>query len=108
MCCGRQRAVLPINQVQAAENSHLPDAQFLQIAARDFSFHAHPGNNGYSLFHFHKPLDALDGRQLDIHAEGYMVAREHLHHSLAVGGIHNMRDEGLLAERGDFHVSALG
>ena len=78
----RERPVLPVDEIEFSRDAHLPQPHLVQDSSLDLPLNAHPRHDGHALLHLDKQLDAFDGRQLDIHAQRDMMAREHLHDAL--------------------------
>src|SRR5487761_211939 len=87
---------------------HLADANFDELAALDLHLHAHARNNGHAHAHLDETIDAFDGRQLDVHAERDVMAREKLNHAIAVRRLHDVRDENFIAEFANRYGAAPG
>ena len=104
---GVERAVLPKDEIDAADDAHLAEAEFAKRPAGDFLLDAHARDYGDTFFHFDEALDAFYGRQLDIHSQRDAVTCEELNHAMAVGRFHNVRDKRFFSQRGDVHFAAL-
>jgi hypothetical protein len=94
----RQRSLPPVNQPQHSPHLQLIHRNPHQQPTLQLLRHRQMRNQRHPVAHGHKPLDSLDGRQLDVHIQWRPVALKCLNHFPPQRRGHVVRDKNLISQ----------